>query len=334
MQEHRHLSWDNFVSSVLVKGQQRVHRISNSPVIEVFGDGINHRVGVWIESPVEVNIPEQARRLAFVSVQTVKHKAVSFLEIATTSPLINRQFYLFVTAIADRVLDSHQSAIEAVTLELQSFAALLKEKSLLTIERQVGLIGELIVLERMLSADGSGAIAAWIGPHGEPHDFRVGNSEFEVKTTISTRRIHTIHNLTQLTGSPGCRLFIISILLGPPGKDSGFSLAEKIESINRSLKESPNEKKQFLTALESNGYSSTDHAQYDRLFALRGPIAVVPVDSQFPTITSSTLKALLGHEAHRIDRFVYDVNVEGLESEEGTEVYEAAFPWPAGGDAQ
>jgi hypothetical protein len=189
----------------------------------------------------------------------------------------------------------------------------------------------LIVLERMLSADGSGAIAAWIGPHGEPHDFRVGNSEFEVKTTISTRRIHTIHNLTQLRASPGCTVFIVSILLGPPGKDSGFSLAKKIDSINNKLKGSPKEKKDFLTALESNGYSSVDHAQYDRLFALRRPIAVVPIDSQFPTITSSTLQALLGQEAHRIDRFVYDVNVEGLESEEDTDVYRTAFPWPAGG---
>jgi hypothetical protein len=331
MKEHRHLSWDNFVSSVLVKGQQRVHRISNSPVIEVFGDGINDRVGIWIESPAEVNIPQEARRLAFVSVQTMKRKEISFLEIATISPLINRQFYLFVMAVADRVLEFHQSAIEALILELQSFAALLEEKSLLTIERQLGLIGELIILERMISGHGSAAIAAWIGPRGEPHDFRIGNREFEVKTTAGTRRIHTIHNISQLTVSPGCSLFIISILLGPTAKEGGFSLAQKIESIQSSLKGLPSDEKQFLTALESSGYSTVDHSQYNRLFALRRPVAVVPIDSQFPTITSSTLQALLGQEAHRIDRFVYDVNVEGLESEEGTEVYKTAFPWPAGG---
>lgn len=331
MKDHRHLSWENFVSSVLVKGQQRVHRISNSPVIEVFGDGINDRVGIWIESLAEVNIPEQVRRLAFVSFETMEREGVSFLEIATISPLINRQFYLFVTAVADRVLEFHQSASEAVVLELQSFAALLEEKSLLSIERQLGLMGELIVLERMISADGSAAIAAWIGPLGEPHDFRNGNSELEVKTTAGTRRIHTIHNLTQLTVSPGCSLSIVSILLGPAGKDGGFSLATKIESIQNSLKGSAKDEEQFLTALESSGYSSQDHSQYNRLFALRRPIAVVPIDSQFPTITSSTLQALLGQEAHRIDRFVYDVNVEGLESEEGTEVYETVFPWSAGG---
>jgi hypothetical protein len=327
MKDHKHLSWDNFVSSVLVKGQQRVHRISNSPVIEVFGDGINDRVGIWLETSADVNIPEQAKRLALVSIQTVARGEESFLEIVSSSGLINRQFYLFATAVADRVLQLNQSPSEAVALELQCFAALLEEKSLLSIERQLGLIGELIVLERMISIDGPQAMEAWIGPLREPHDFRVMNYEFEVKSTAGTRRIHTIHNLTQLTISPGCSLFIISVLLGPGGKAGGFSLATKIESIQKLLKDSVHQEKQFRDRLESCGYSSRDHSHYNRAFSLRRPLALVPIDSRFPTITSASLQDLLGKEAHRIDRFVYDVNVDGLESEEGTQLYTEVFPW-------
>lgn len=326
MKEPKHLSWDNFVSSVLVKGQQRVHRISNSPVIEVFGDGINDRVGIWLESAADVNIPEQAQRLASVSIQTLERNEGSFLEIVSSSGLINRQFYLFATAVADRVLQLNQSPSEAVALELQCFTALLEEKSLLSIERQLGLMGELIVLERMISTDGPPAMGAWIGPLREPHDFRVMNYEFEVKSTAGTRRIHTIHNLTQLTVSPGCLLFIISVLLGPAGKGGGFSLATKIESIQKLLKDSPQEN-QFRDRLESCGYSSRDNSQYNRAFGLRRPLAVVPIDSRFPTITSASLQELLGTEAHRIDRFVYDVNLEGLESEEDTQLYTEVFPW-------
>jgi len=329
MKEHKHLSWDNFVSSVLVKGQQRVHRISNSPLIEVFGDGISDRVGIWLETEADVNIPEQAKRLALVSIQTVKRGEGFFLEIVSSSRLINRSFYLFATAVADRVLQMNQSPSEAVALELQCFAALLEEKPLLSIERQLGLIGELIVLERMISADGPQAIDAWIGPLREPHDFRVMNSEFEVKSTAGSRRIHTIHNLTQLTVSPGCLLFIVSILLGPGGKGGGFSLATKIESIQSLLKDSVQHEKGFIDRLESCGYSSQDHSQYNRAFGLRRPLALVPIDSRFPTITSTSLQYLLGEEAHRIDRFVYDVNVDGLESEEGTEFYAEVFPWAA-----
>jgi hypothetical protein len=224
-------------------------------------------------------------------------------------------------------LQLKQSPTEAVVLELDCLAALLEEKSLLTIERQLGLIGELIVLERMISAEGPDAIEAWIGPLQEPHDFRVGNHEFEVKSTAGTRRIHTIHNPTQLTVSPGCLLFIISILLGPGGKSGGFSLATKIESIQMLLKHSVHQKKQFRDRLELCGYSSRDHSQYNRAFGLRRPLAIVPIEARFPSITSDGLQTLLGQESNRIARFVYDVNVEGLEGEEGTQLYSQVFPW-------
>ena len=89
----------------------------------------------------------------------------------------------------------------------------------------------------------------------------------------------------------------------------------------------PDRQNQFQTALESLGYSSLEHSHYNRAFALRRPLAIIPVDSQFPAVTSSALLILLGKEAHRIDRFVYDINVEGLEGEEGTSLYASAFPY-------
>lgn len=327
MRTNKHLSWDNFLSSVLVGGQQRVHRISNFPIIEVFGDGIKNVVGMLIECPDITLIPDQAKRLASVSFQTIQRDEKLFLEIATTSHLINRQFYSFATAIADRILESQQPPAEAIALELRYFTALLEEKRLLSIERQVGLLGELIVLEKMIRSDGPDAIQAWIGPQGEPHDFRAGRNEFEVKTAAGSRRIHTIHNLTQLLASPDSSLFIMSILVGPAGKDGGFSLASKIESISRYLEAAPHRLHEFQDALQSLGYSDRDQSHYDRAFILRRPLAVVPVNSQFPAVTASGLLSLLGQEAHRIDRFVYDVNIEGLESEEGSDDYVFVFPY-------
>jgi hypothetical protein len=37
MRPGRHLSWSNFKASTFVRGEQRVHRVSNSPIIEIFG---------------------------------------------------------------------------------------------------------------------------------------------------------------------------------------------------------------------------------------------------------------------------------------------------------
>lgn len=328
MKRQKYLSWENFRASVLVAGEQRVHRISDSPSIEVFWDGSTKTIGLWVQSKSPTVIPDSATLLTAISIKVVERYGLSFLEIRSTSPPINREFYLFANAIADRILETGLPTDEAVALELACFSALFEQKRILSIERQIGLLGELMILERLLSVDGPDAIEAWIGPQGEPHDFRIATNEIEVKTSVGNRRVHTINNLTQLIASPACSLFIMSILLGAPGTDSGFSLAGKIDWINDFLAQSPHRQSQFKLGLESAGYVQTDHAHYVRRFGLRRPLAIVPVDSQFPSITSSVLSTLLGKEAYRVDRLFYDINIEGLESEEGTTFYQSVFPYP------
>jgi len=327
MKERKHLSWENFLSSVLIPGQQRVHRISISPVIEIFWDGNRKTVGLWIQNTTSGQIPEAATRLASVSVELIERSGMSILEVKTSTPLINREFYLFANAIADRILETSEAPGEAVAFELACFGALFEQKRILSIERQIGLLGELLILERMISTDGPNALEAWIGPKGEPHDFRIANNEFEVKTSTSTRRVHTINNLAQLVPSPGSTLFIISILLGAGGKQAGFSLASIIASIRSSLLSFPKLENEFTAALQSVGYADIDHSHYERRFNLRRPLAVIPINPQFPSITSSSLSTILGKEAYRIDRLIYDVNLEGLESDENSSLYQSVFPY-------
>ena len=327
MTSRKYLTWENFLVSVLVKDQQRVHRISSSPLIEVFWDGDTKTAGLWVQTTAAGAIPDAATRLASVSAQLIERYGVAVLEIRTTSSLINREFYLFANAIADRILETGQPADDAVAHELACFGTLFEQRRILSIERQIGLLGELLVLERMISDDGPDAMEAWIGPQGEPHDFRIIDNEFEVKTSVGTRRIHTINSLAQLIPSPGSSLFIMSILLGPPGSDSGFSLAGKVEAIGESLATIPNRQRQFKSALESLGYLQLDHSHYERRFTLRRPLAIVPIDNQFPSITSASLFTLLGREAYRVDRLIYDVSIEGLESDEATTLYQSVFPY-------
>jgi hypothetical protein len=327
MKEQVHLSWENFLSSIFLQGQQRVHCVSSSPEIDIFGDGIRDRIGIWVEVPHGLHIPDQIQLLSFLSVRLVSHNRKELLEIACLSPKFNRQFYVFATALADRVLQSGESPIEAFAKELESFASLAREKLLLSIEKQIGLLGELLVLKRMILSDGPRAIQSWVGPQGEPHDFKVGSLEFEVKTTSGTRRIHRISNLAQLMPSLGCSLFCLSVVLGPAGKDNGFSLATEIETIELLLKENAEYSKRFLMNVEVLGYERAYHTQYSRVFALRRPLAIVPVDFSFPVVTLKTINFALGKVAHRIEHLEYDVNVEGLEHEEGSTVYTTVFPW-------
>lgn len=68
-----------------------------------------------------------------------------------------------------------------------------------TEESLTGLIGELLVLERIATKNPRGAWQAWEGPKGGRHDFRFGPTALEVKSTLHpTAGIVTINGLAQL----------------------------------------------------------------------------------------------------------------------------------------
>lgn len=328
--KQRHLSWENFRSSILVPGEERVHRASDSPLIEIFGDGMRNRVGVWLEVPDGSDIPQDILKLAFVharaTTRAVKKKPIPVLELAVNASTLCRQFYHFAVATTERVLVERRPSLEAVVLELQSFAELLQETPLLGIERQLGLLGELLAIERLVMTGGPNALDAWIAPLHEPHDFRLGRSEYEVKTTVCPQRVHTIHGAEQLEPTKGCKLFLLSVMLGPAGKGDGFSLATKVQDISAQFTPTPSRSRQFMEALRTCGFRDIDSAHYSRRFALRRPLAIVPVDAAFPAITRRVVQRALGTAlATRIEELQYDVNLEGLEIEEGTPRFPSYF---------
>lgn len=318
----RHLSWENCRRSTLVKGEHRVHRVARSPLIEIFGDGVSDRIGLWLQLPEAISIPDEVRKLAFIqancTTRTSGAQPVPVLELMVSLPTLHRHFYHFSIAAAERILVDKIPTVEAVLLELRCFAELLEEKLLLSIERQLGLLGELIVLDRMVGKNGLAAIDAWIGPLREPHDFRIDQCEYEVKTTARAQRIHTIHGTEQMVPSSGCSLFLVSVLLGPAGKSDAWSLIDIVQRLSAAFASESGRLAQFTAGLEHYGYRDADGNQYKRRFALRRPLAVVPVDDRFPAITRPTVQAALGEErSSRIDGLQYDVNLEGLEVEDG-----------------
>jgi hypothetical protein len=323
------LTWDNFRSTVFVRGQQRVHRVAESPCVEVFGDGVMDRIGLWIEVPSDVSIPPELSRLESIATRKFTQDGRSFLEVATAIAALHRQFFHFATAVAERVLVDRCPAMEAVALELQCFTDLLQRKTLLGLEREIGLLGELLFLERLVRTGGGGALDSWLGPTGEPHDFRVNSVEFEVKTTLAPHRVHTIHGAEQLVASQSCSLYLVSVLLGPPGATAGFSLADKVAALSGHFDSLPGRLTQFETALTACGFHTADSQHYTRRYAMRRPLGIVRVDSSFPAITRPIIQRALESLASRIESLQYEVNIEGLEQDEGTAAFEAAIPaWP------
>lgn len=322
----QHLSWENFRSTVFLPGQQRVHRVADSPDIEIFGDGVMNRVGIWLQIPPATSIPPELSNFTSITTRTFNEEGRFLLEVATAVPSLYRQFYHFAVAVAERLIVEKTSAMDAIAMELQCFTDLLEERSLLGIERQLGLLGELIVLERLIAKAGVRALDSWLGPMGEPHDFRFKHREFEAKATVSPHRIHTIHGTEQLVPSDGCSLYLVSVLLGPPGASEGFSLADKVAQLSLQFAPNPARLTQFVTSLEACAFRNEDRDHYSRRFALRRPMGLVRVDSSFPAITRSTINNVLGPLATRIETLQYDVNVEGLEHEDGTREFDEVIP--------
>ena len=88
----------------------------------------------------------------------------------------------------------------------------------------------------------------------------------------------------------------------------------------------PDRLAQFNAALEASGFRAADSDQYARRFAMRRAMGLVRIDDTFPAITRPTIQHALGTLATRIESLQYDVNVEGLETEDGTTDFEVAIP--------
>jgi len=325
MKQQAHLSWNNFRRSVFVRGEQRVHRVSVSPAIDVFGDGIGGRVGIWIETAADTALPDDLNRLTSIRAAIVAREGGTFVEVATANETIFRQFYLFATSVSESVLQRQLAPLDAIAAELQCFDELLQVRSVLSTERQIGLIGELLFLERLIEVHGTDAFRAWLGPFGELHDFRLNIREFEVKTTTSARRIHTINGENQLVPSQGHTLYVVSILLGPGGLNGGASLDEIVRRLASRVENSANLQATFEDSLRASGFEEKDRANYNRRFVLRKPIALVQITATFPALTRPRITAGVGPESNRIEHVCYDVNIEGLECEDGDPMFAAAI---------
>lgn len=325
MTQSKHLSWDNFRATVFVVGEKRVHRITDTPRIDIFGDGTANRIGVVMEIRPGVSLPLGISRLAFVDSRLFTSDGRHLIEVSTGKPSLHHEFYHLAAAAAERVLIHSQEPVDALSAELGAFAALLEERSLLGIDREIGLLGELLFLNELVSRHGLTMLDSWIGPTAEPHDFRVGTKEFEVKTTLSPTRVHTINGAEQLVPSAECGLFLVSTVLGPPGSGDGFSLSSTATKLAAVFGVSSERTTKFEALLAFSDFSIADVAHYSRKFTQRRPLAIVPVDATFPSITRPTIQQALGPLATRVDSFRYEVNVEGLEHEQGSTVFEAAM---------
>lgn len=319
----RMITWKNFVETVLLPGQQRLHVFSQKPEVLIYADGENGQIGLRIQSDSSGAIPADLASLKTLHFDFVSFRGRTYLEVTCQRAELQAPFFHFAQAVTERVGSEGLSAIDAVSTEILCFDALVAQSPRMGTEREIGLFGEMLFLEYLIEQHGPAAVKSWIGPLGEPHDFRIGEHEFEVKTTTSSTREHTINGIRQLVPSHGCTLAVISVLLGPPAKDAGRSLAGVVRDIEDRLTSEVQSRGLFSDRLTIAGVPPDARTEYQRQFTLRRPMGTVRVDSGVPVISQKGLEAMLGKSAYRISEVVYSLNLDGLVAEHGSDDWKA-----------
>ncbi|TPI09916.1 PD-(D/E)XK motif protein [Mesorhizobium sp. B4-1-3] len=129
-------------------------------------------------------------------------------------------------AAADTVIRHWQSAWRATRPQMSQAV-------------QIGLVGELIVLSRvMIPLLGARAVLMWSGADSERHDFIAGALHLEVKTTKGIRHEHDISRLDQLWSEEGQTLLLASIRLEAT-IGGALSVATLIDEIIEHLRHEP-----------------------------------------------------------------------------------------------
>ncbi|GAB2534505.1 PD-(D/E)XK motif protein [Nocardia heshunensis] len=199
--------------------------------------------------------------------------------------------YGLLTSAAD------QLQLEKAPLAVAIATAITKHRNMfasnigLSLDREIGLYGELLVLEYLIDKLGVGpAIESWLGPLGEEHDFVFGEIHLEIKTTSTERRRHTIHGFTQLVPLHGVPLSLISIQLTRSNHEGGRTLSQIVSQLRAN---SRGHRAKVDAALAACGWNEEHAALYTTFWAKRKPPRAYSVDDRFPALTFDRLAQVI-----------------------------------------
>jgi hypothetical protein len=318
------LTWEHLDEAV-ERGVPARIAISGEPKLELMIGERGETLALLIPSLREVSL--SPRRFESIGLDYIQIDGIRYIRVFTATRSLFPEFYVLISEIADMIQIEKKDPLEAVDDRLESWQALLGVISLLSSDRQTGLMGELWVLQRLIAAIGPKAVDTWTGPLCETHDFRFGDFELEVKTTRNKRRLHVINGLEQLVASPGRRLYLLSLQFAPSNGESVFSLRNLVDAVRNLLKNAPHQLALFNSFLRDRcSYNEGHREHYCTTFHLRSNPMLIHVDDTFPRLKRENLRGALGALEQRITDLQYTVDVEALGIVDNTPEFLAVLP--------
>lgn len=147
---------------------------------------------------------------------------------------LDEAFTMFCALVCTRATSGPISPALAASFE--EFRALIGATRARTKPDAIGLVGELLWIDRLIAIDPSAALS-WMGPSGGRHDFRRGQVAVEVKTSLrsgsQSNKVH-VSALDQLVPPEGGKLFLHTVRLDR-ADEGEISLRKLIDDIHRRL---------------------------------------------------------------------------------------------------
>lgn len=204
----------------------------------------------------------------------------------------------------------HRDA-QAAFEHAEPLVALALSRDQVTDQALLGLVGELVFFDQLLSQAPANAIsevlASWAGSSPSARDFQLGSVGIEVKTTQSGSSTHHVQGVHQVelghsnSGGPETALFLLSLDLSwQEQRENGQTLPALVDSLLARISGS-GERAALLARIKQYGGDSAigydherDHGRprYQRMFFLRFERLYDMSDGRLKLLTSATLAGL------------------------------------------
>lgn len=286
-------------------GTVTVHHVNDSPEVDITIDGPGQKISVLT--------PRKGMALDTTSLRRVTtgvdvRNGQEWARFTLDARGMYAEAYGLVISVVQAMRGGATFAA-ATSAAMTNMKALLAAKPRISEEKQIGLVGELLLFRSLLDTfDEYTVIDWWLGPLAEEHDYAFPAFDAEVKTTLGESRTHVIHGAGQLEPSPGRSLWLVSVqVTRAGGNPDGVGLPGLIHEIRERLTCT---RDRFVSRLSSEGWDDEDAAMYPTSYVLRTTPAAHLVDDDFPAVTRQRLRSVVPH-SDLVSDVTYRVNVSG-----------------------
>ena len=212
-----------------------------------------------------------------VSSYVTDGKATRYVDLTCMVPELESVFSEVTAQILARVA-SGQACAAAARSTILDFRRLLLRSSNVAPTKIAGLIGELLVLRRLLDRS-SKAWRTWRGPLGDRHDFRSGDHSLEVKTSSKASRNVTVSSIDQMATPAGGSLHLLHVLLE---QTSGGLLS--VSALGQAVLNGADEPDRVSDCLAAIGCSDVNSPMWNSIAFRLEAEQLYEVDDGFPRL--------------------------------------------------